>query len=229
MADRTPIGWDQALTLADAAAGSAIRRYGADVAVDCEDVASEALARLVARAKPLTRSSVHAAVRYVTREYWRARYADRALSLDAESGSDGGTLADMLADAGPSYSQDQDDTILTASIGDLWVRVPLDAHGLDVDRAVITDSGGTVIGTGRSGVRALETVRRIETKPTAHGIATQQANAADRDMAVLAVSGLPWDQALAVLAEQGIVMKRGALRQAISVANRRINGGTARG
>lgn len=223
-ATRTTLDASDALDYAIRAARSALVKHGADVAVDVEDVASEAVCRIVSRGLDMTAQTVAASVRNVMHEYWRARYAKRALSLDVET-DDGASMLDTLS---AQTDPDADERMIETVVCGLTLRVPMDRHGMDVARAVVMDAGGAVLGTGADGVRALESVRRQAERGTAHGAGVQSARATDRDAAVLNVEGMAWRDALATLETQGITLSRGALREAQRVARRRLAGLTAR-
>lgn len=212
-----------ALDYAKRAAYGAIGAKGADVAQDVEDIALEALARCYRGGADPERATIAATVRNVTHEYWRERYQTRALSLDAED-ENGGSLSDSLSQ---TTDEETGETVLEATVAGLTVRVPVDRHGMDIERATVSDASGRVLDSGPAAIRALEAVRRQTARTGSAG--AQQARATDRDVAVLAVEGMRWQDALLTLEAQGISLSRGALREAQRVARRRLAGGTAKG
>jgi hypothetical protein len=121
------------------------------------------------------------------------------------------------------------------------LTVPVDAHGPDTEAARLwhpdlPDS----LTTGAEALALAGRLQTIHNAGTAHGAATQVAQALDRDAAILTVDGIGWQEALqrlsaladtlsdATLADWLRNLTRGTLRNALCSARKRQAGGTAR-
>lgn len=162
-----------------------------------------------------------------------------ALSLDTADADTGSTLADTLADSDRQVLAD--DTAETATI-----LVPVDGQdepdtytlyapngtgcAADLQALVLYGPDDTLVATGEDALNRAYALRQAGTRQTGHGASAQSiAAVAARDAVILATEGMPWQDALAYLAERGITLGRGAHREALRVARKRAAGGTARG
>jgi hypothetical protein len=214
-----------ALHLANQAATRKLRHDSSDGA---RDVAADALALLLEKKKPFHRWSILAAVKHLARHASRltpsARPAPASLLSEGEEEPTEASVAAPQEDELPiAQAQRFSRTFADGSIARLdGALCEADAADLTLERA-----DGSVL-RGREALDAAH--RLLLAERSGAGGARQAGNARrtvtalSRDALLLSVTGLPWREALARLAERGIHVSRDGLRSGQRAARRRCMG-----
>ena len=219
-----------ALDLARRAARRSLRRLHAAASDDAQDLAAEAIATLLRRAMPLLPRSVRATVRHLARRN-AARLA-RWVPLDPGDAASGAAPWDHLtspADAEPPDGAPPPPLSRTFADGS---RARIDGALCEADVAALAlEAPDGAVLRGREALarahRLLIEERRRARAPGQAANACRSVTALSRDAALLSVCGLPWQEALALLEAQGLLLTRDGLRSGQRAARLRCMGLTA--
>jgi hypothetical protein len=213
-----------ALELARRAAGRALRwSEHADAA---RDIAADALVVLLERSISFAPRSIVAAAKHLARKH-TLRPRPREL-LDPErqlSGVDPSDGIQLSRDAGEPAIPALEPRIRAFFDGST-AQLEGDLCMADIPALRLRRSDGAVL----CGHAALEGAQRLLLEERHRGASCHASNARravaalERDALLLCVAGLPWREAIARLAAQGIVVTRDGLRSGLRAARRRCMG-----